>query len=225
MKGRRIAYRLFVHIPLWTLIASLALVTLLKWVPVRYTPLMLKRAFQFRNEENYHSEQKWVSLGDVSPELIQAVIAAEDQKYWQHHGFDWAEFRRMRRSHMQEDTMLRGCSTISQQTAKNAFTFGTPTLVRKVLEAYWTCLIEWIWGKNRILEVYLNVAETGKGIYGVDAASKYYFGVTAKDLDTRQAVSIAVCLPRPLFFHPDCLPVKVRNKYSQIIDEMLQFPG
>lgn len=217
MKGHRISYWLFVRIPFWVLVFSFALVTLLKWVPVRYTPLMLKRAFQFRNEENYHSEQKWVSLEEIAPELIQAVIAAEDQKFWDHHGFDWEELQMMWRSHHQEGTPLRGCSTISQQTAKNVFTFATPTWGRKAVEAYWTCLIELLWGKNRILEVYLNVAETGKGLYGVEAASEYYFGIIAGELGIRQAVSITVCLPSPMTTHPDYLPVDARNRFSQII--------
>lgn len=216
MKGCRIAYWLFVRIPFWMLITSVALVTLLRWVPVRYTPLMLKRAFQFRNEESYHSEQKWVSLEEIAPELIQAVILAEDQKFWDHHGFDWDELQGMWRSHRQEGTPLRGCSTISQQTAKNVFTFTTPTWGRKAVEAWWTILIEWIWGKNRILEVYLNVAETGKGLYGVEAASQYYFGIPAGELNLRQAVSIAVCLPKPLTIHPDYLPVEIRNRYTQL---------
>lgn len=210
-------YWIFVRVPFWFLLASIAIVTLLRWVPVRYTPVMLKRAFQFRQEPGYHSEQEWVSLDEFSPELIKAVILAEDQKFWKHHGFDWQEIGVMWKSHRQQDTRIRGCSTISQQTAKNVFTFGTSTWGRKAIEAYWTCLIEWIWGKDRILEVYLNVAETGKGLYGAEAASKYYFAVHASDLNLRQAVSIAVCLPRPIAIHPDYLPVEVRARYTQII--------
>ncbi len=202
MKGSRIAYWLFARIPFWVLVFSLALVTLLRWVPVRYTPLMLKRAFQFRNEENYHSRQKWVSLEDIAPELIQAVIAAEDQKYWDHHGFDWNELRGMWRSYRQEGTPLRGCSTISRQTAKNVFTFATPTWGRKAVEAWWTILIETIWGKNRILEVYLNVAETGKGLYGVEVASINYYNQRAAGISAKQAVALAVCLPHPLLSNP-----------------------
>jgi monofunctional biosynthetic peptidoglycan transglycosylase len=217
MKGRRIAYWLFIRIPFWGLVISFAFVTLLKWVPVRYTPLMLKRAFQFRSEENYHSEQKWVSLEDIAPELIQAVIAAEDQRFWEHRGFDWTELQGMWRSHRQEGMPLRGCSTISQQTAKNVFTFATPTWGRKAVEAWWTFLIEAIWGKNRILEVYLNVAETGKGLYGVEAAAQYYFGIPSTELNLRQSVSIAVCLPSPMAAHPDYLPVDARTRFAQIL--------
>lgn len=211
-------YWIFVRVPFWFLLISIAIVTLLRWVPVRYTPVMLKRAFQFRQEPGYHSEQEWVSLDDFSPELIKAVILAEDQKFYGHHGFDWDELKSMWKRHRQEGAPLRGCSTISQQTAKNVFTFGTSTWGRKVIEAYWTCLTEWVWGKNRILEVYLNVAETGKGLYGVEVASEYYFAVPASDLNLRQAVSIAVCLPKPLVTHPDYLPVDIRSRYTQIID-------
>lgn len=218
MKGYRISYWLFVRIPFWVLVLSLALVTLLKWVPVRYTPLMLKRAFQFRNEENYHSEQKWVSLEDIAPELIQAVIAAEDQKFYSHHGFDWEELRAMWQSHQQEGTSLRGCSTISQQTAKNVFTFASPTWCRKAVEAYWTCLIEWIWGKNRILEVYLNVAETGKGLFGVEAASINYYELQAANISTSQAVALAVCLPHPLLSNPILPSAYDRSRRTRMMD-------
>ena len=195
-------YWLFVRIPLWFILASIALVTLLRWVPVRYTPVMLKRAFQFRQEPGYRSEQEWVSLEDISPELIKAVVLAEDQKFWRHHGFDWAEMRAMWRSYRQEGTRIRGCSTISQQTAKNVFTFGSPTLLRKGLEAWWTALIELIWGKERIMEVYLNVAEMGKGIFGAELASQEYYNLPAADLDARQAVALIVCLPHPLKSNP-----------------------
>ena len=195
-------YLLFVRIPFWFLVSSVLLVTLLRWVPVRYTPLMLKRAFQFRSDGSYHREQKWVSLEDISPELIKAVIYCEDQKYWNHHGFDWEEMGSMWRQHRLEGSPLRGCSTISQQTAKNVFTFATPTWGRKVVEAYWAGLIEWIWGKNRILEVYLNVAETGKGLFGVEAAANNYYELAASDISASQAVALAVCLPHPLLSNP-----------------------
>ena len=150
-------YWLFVRIPILMITASILLVTLLRWVPVRYTPLMLKRAFQFRSDDSYHREQRWVSLEDMPPELIKAVVLCEDQKFYTHHGFDWDELRSVWRQHREEGAPLRGCSTISQQTAKNVFTFGTRTWIRKGMEAWWTVLIELILGKDRIMEVYLNV--------------------------------------------------------------------
>ena len=201
-KKRNICNWLFIRIPLWFLGFSLLLVLLLKWVPIRYTPLMLRRAIQFRNEQTYHSKQDWVSLEGIAPELIQAVILTEDQRFWEHRGFDRKELRKMFQHLRFREGRLRGCSTLSQQTAKNLFTFGSRTWVRKAIEAYWTCLLEWIWGKERILEVYLNIAETGKGLYGVESACLCYFDSHAKDVSRAQAVSLAVCLPHPLTSTP-----------------------
>lgn len=197
---KRLAYRLFVKIPFWTVVASLLLVTAFRWIPVRFTPLMLKRAVQ--NKE-IHARQNWVKLEQVSPTLIQAVIAAEDNRFCEHRGFDLTEMEKMMDAHKQKGKKIRGCSTISQQTAKNVFTFGTRTWARKALESYWTFLIEKIWGKRRIMEVYLNVAETGPGLYGMEAAALHYYGVHAKDLDKKQACAIAACLPAPLQRAPD----------------------
>lgn len=207
--------------PFWFILASIALVSLLRWVPVRYTPVMLKRAFQFRQEAGYRSEQEWVSLEDISPELIKAVVLAEDQKFWKHHGFDWAEIGAMWRSHRQEGTRIRGCSTISQQTAKNVFTFGSSTLFRKVMEAWWTFLIEHIWGKNRILEVYLNVAEMGKGIFGAELAAQTYYDLPASDLDHRQSIALAVCLPHPLKSNPIVPVPSDRHRRTLLITQVL----
>ena len=190
-------YWIFVRVPFGFLLTSIALVTLLRWVPVRYTPVMLKRAFQFRQEPGYRSEQEWVSLENISPELIKAVILAEDQKFWKHHGFDWKEMGAMWESHRQQGTRIRGCSTISQQTAKNVFTFGSPTIIRKGLEAWWTVLIEMIWGKERIMEVYLNVVEMGQGLYGMQTAARKYFGLSANELSAKESVCLAVCLRLP----------------------------
>lgn len=189
--------------PLLLIIMSLGLVLTLRWVPVRYTPVMLKRAVQFRNDQNYRQEMTWVPLEEISPELISAVIAAEDQRYYNHHGFDWDEIISVWKEHCIDGAPLRGCSTLSQQTAKNVFTFGSPTVFRKVAETYWTVLIELLWGKRRILEVYLNVAETGCGLFGAEAAAHYYYGIPARRLDIKQAASLAVCLPRPLVWRPD----------------------
>lgn len=182
---------------------SVSIVILLRWVPVRYTPVMLKRAFQFRNDRNYHPELEWVSLEEISPELIKAVLASEDQRFYTHHGFDWRELGIMFKAHNLEGAPIRGCSTISQQTAKNVFTFGSRTVFRKAVEAYWTVLIELIWGKRRILEVYLNIAETGRGLYGVEAAARHYYGIPARRLDAKQSAAIAICLSRPLVWRPD----------------------
>ena len=210
-------YWLFFRGPFWFLLASIILVIVLRWVPVRFTPMMLKRAFQFRGEENYRTEQKWVSLENISPELIKAVIACEDQLYYQHRGFDWQGMQSMWRQHRKEGRTLRGCSTISQQTAKNVFTFGSKTLFRKIAEAYWTCLIELFWGKDRIMEVYLNVVEMGRGLYGVETASGYYYGCHSAEIDIRQSLSLAVCLPTPLTSSPLLPSPCARARRNKII--------
>ena len=200
---KRLAYRLFVKIPFWTVVISILLVAAFRWIPVRYTPLMLKRSIQFRKAEDFHTRQHWVPLERMSPDLIQAVIASEDNRFCEHKGFDWAEMKKMLSDHREKGRKLRGCSTISQQVAKNLFTFGTQTWARKAAEAYWTFLIEKIWSKERIMEVYLNVAETGPGLYGMEAAAQHYYGIHAKELDRKQACAIAACLPAPLQRAPD----------------------
>ena len=215
-KKKSVAYRLFVRLPFWAIVISIALVTLLKWVPVWYTPVMLKHSVQYRKVEDYHTRQKWVPIEQMSPELIQAVIASEDNLFCEHKGFDWQEMRKMYAQHQEKGKKIRGCSTISQQVAKNVFTFGTRTWVRKAAEVYWTFLIEKIWGKQRIMEVYLNVVETGKGLYGVESAAREYYGCHAADLTRSQAVSIAVCLPRPLRYSPVAPTPYLRNRQNQI---------
>lgn len=199
---KRLAYRLFVKLPFWLIVGSVILVTLLKWVPVWYTPLMLKRSVEYRKVEEFHTRQRWLSLEKMSPELIQAVIASEDNRFCEHKGFDWEEMDRMLKAHREKGKKLRGCSTISQQTAKNVFTFGSHTWARKALEMYWTFLIEKIWGKQRIMEVYLNVVETGLGLYGMEAAARQYYGVHAKELNRPQASALAATLPAPLTRNP-----------------------
>ena len=196
--AKRIKYWLFVRIPFWTVLLSLLLVTLLKWVPVRYTPLMLKRSVQHMKDKEFRTQQRWVLLESVSPEIIKAVIASEDNRFGEHHGFDWVEMEKMMDDHREKGKRIRGCSTISQQTAKNVFTFGTGTWARKAVESYWTVLIEKIWGKRRIMEVYLNVVETGPGLYGMEAAARQYYGIHAANIDRKQACAIAACLPAPL---------------------------
>ena len=201
-KKRKLWYWLLVRIPFWFVVLSIALVFLFKWVPVRYTPLMLKRSIQNAKTANYDTRRHWKPLEEISPEMVKAVIISEDSMFDVHHGFDWDQMRTMWKDYREKGKELRGCSTISQQTAKNVFTFGTHTWVRKGLEGYWTILIEAIWGKRRIMEVYLNVIETGPGLYGVEAAARKYYHCHAAALDRFQAAYIAVCLPRPLVYSP-----------------------
>jgi len=139
---------------------------------------------------------KWVDLKDVSPHLVRAVIASEDQNFCTHDGFDLKEIQKAMQA-AERGGDLRGASTISQQTAKNVFLWNGGGWIRKGAEAWFTVLAEWMWSKPRIMEIYLNVAEWGDGIYGVEQAAQERFGVSAKDLTPRQAAALAAVLPSP----------------------------
>lgn len=142
-------------------------------------------------------KQDWVGLSDMSRHIPRAVIGAEDSRFCEHRGFDVEAIEKaMERN--QKGRKLRGGSTISQQTAKNAFLWPGRTWVRKGLEAWFTVLIEWLWGKPRIMEVYLNVAEFGRGVFGVEAASRHYFDKPAARLTRVEAARLAAILPQPI---------------------------
>ena len=178
------------------LLLSVFFVVIFKWVPVWVTPLMLQQTIVHAKDPDYHTRSTWKSLEDISPELAKAVIASEDQKFLNHKGFDHEEIQNALEER-RKGTRFRGASTISQQTAKNVFCWPSRTWIRKGIEAYFTFLIEKIWGKKRILEVYLNVAEMGTGIFGAEAAAQAHFGHSAAELTRREACQIAACLPDP----------------------------
>lgn len=148
-----------------------------------------------------------------------AVIAGEDQLFLDHNGFDFTSIQKAMK-HNQKSKSLRGASTISQQTAKNVFLWQRGGFFRKALEVYFTFLIEKVWGKKRILAVYLNVAETGPGIFGVQAAAKKYFKTNAINLNRQQAAMIAACLPNPKVFTVIPLSSHVANRSAWIIRQM-----
>lgn len=139
---------------------------------------------------------KWVDLKDISPHLVRAVIATEDQQFCTHDGFDFKEIDKAL-ADAERGGRVRGASTISQQTAKNVFLWNGGGWARKGAEAYFTVLAEWMWSKPRIMEIYLNVAEWGDGIFGVEQAAQERFGVSAKDLTPKQAAALAAVLPNP----------------------------
>ena len=177
------------------IIISVAWVTLYKFVNPPTTPLMLIRYF----EGNGHQKlliTDWKSYDDISDHMKMAVIAAEDQTFAHHDGFDLRAIEDAIDDKL-EGNRLRGASTITQQTAKNVFLWPERSWTRKGLEAYFAVLIDNIWGKKRILEVYLNVIETGNGIYGVEEAAQVYFGRSAKNLDLVDSALIAATLPNP----------------------------
>lgn len=195
---KRVPKLLLIKIPLIFIALSILWVLILKWVPVWVTPLMISRSIEYRNDDSFHTHKKWRSYDNISPELAKAVIASEDNLFAEHNGFDWKEMRKAIDEHKNKGKRLRGASTISQQTAKNVFLFPSRSFVRKGFEAYFTVLIELFWSKERILEVYLNVAEMGKGIYGAEAAAQEIFDKSAAGLTRREASLIAACLPNPV---------------------------
>ena len=193
---------------------STSWVLLYKWAPVKWTPLMLKRTVQNIGEKDYKNTRTWVDLEDISPVMVRAVMASEDGRFMEHWGFDLKELVKMKKEHKSKGKKIRGCSTISQQVAKNCFTFCGHSWWRKGFETYYTVLIELFWSKERIMEVYLNIAETGKGVFGVEAAAQKYFGRSAAKLNTHQAVSIACVLPNPLKRNPKTVSQKNQSKYN-----------
>ena len=195
----RLLRLLLIKIPVAFVMITVLWVLLLKWCPVYVTPLMVKRSIEFRKDDSFRTQKKWVPLDRISTEMSKAVIASEDNLFEQHDGFDRKAIRQAREEVKSgKRKQMRGASTISQQTAKNVFLLPTRSYIRKGLEAYFTVLIEKIWGKERILEVYLNVIETGKGLYGVEVAAETYFNTSAANLTRRQSCLIAACLPNPL---------------------------
>lgn len=219
---KRIIEIMLIYIPAAFLIISFSLVLLYKWMPVRWTPLMMVRYIENYNQKGYVNTQNWIDVENVSPNLIEAIIVAEDQSFYTHNGFDFAELSRMKKDYDYYGKNLRGCSTISQQVAKNCFTFGTRTVLRKIVEAYYTTLIELFWSKERILEVYLNIAETGRGLFGVDAACNRYFACSSSDISISDAAALACVLPKPLARTPSLVLTHHANKHSKIAQQVGQ---
>ena len=206
--------RFLIKMAIGFIILSLSWVVLYKFVPVKWTPLMLKRSIQNIEQKDYRNNRTWVDIEDVSPAMVRAIIASEDGRFMEHWGFDLKELTKMNKEHKTKGKKIRGCSTISQQVAKNCFTFCGHSWWRKGFETYYTALIELFWSKERIMEVYLNIAETGKGVFGVEAVAQKYFGRSAAKLNTHQAVSIACVLPNPLKRNPKTVSQKNQSKYN-----------
>ena len=206
---------LLIKLPLALILLSVLLVLALKWVPVWVTPIMVSRSIEYRSDPDFQTRKKWCAIEDISPELMKAVITSEDNLFCQHKGFDRKAIETAMRE-KKEGKRVRGASTISQQTAKNVFTLHRRTMWRKVVEGWFTVLIEMIWGKERIMEVYLNVAEMGKGVYGAQAAAQTYFGKDAAALTRREAATLAACLPNPLGRNPSKPSSYVSSRAAKI---------
>lgn len=203
------------NVVLLFLMSSVGAVVIYRFVPIPFTPLMLIRLVEQASEgKEFKCSKDWVGYDEISPSMPLAVVASEDQQFYYHHGIDPEAIKKaLEYNEKKKGKRLRGASTISQQTAKNVFLWPSRTYVRKALEVYFTILIELLWSKERILEVYLNVVETGDGIYGIEAASQAYFRKPAIKLSRSQAALIATALPLPLKRRADRpTPYMIRRK-------------
>lgn len=213
----------------WVVVAffgsTILAVVALRFVPVYFTPLMFIRlAQQAGDGKQLKMHHHWVPLEQISPSLPVAVMASEDQRFMDHHGFDFKAIEYAAKRNKQKDKPRLGASTISQQTAKNVFLWPGRTWVRKGLEAYFTSLIELMWSKQRIMEVYLNSIEMGDGIYGAEAVAKYHFGKTAEELTRAECALIAATLPNPRKFDSSNPSAYMRARRGKIEYEMKFMP-
>lgn len=217
-------WKWFKRLILFILISSLFMVLVYKWVPVFVTPLMLIRSLEHVfTGEMPRMHKRWIPLNEISKYMPKAVMAGEDQNFMYHSGFD---FKAMKKAfeYNKKGKKIRGGSTISQQTAKNVFLWPGRSYVRKAFEAYFTILIEFFWSKERIMEVYLNVIETGDGLYGVEMAAQKYFNKPAKMLTKSEAAAIAACLPNPRKYKPTSNSTYVNRHKSFILKYMGNMP-
>ena len=193
-------------------------------VPPTHTPLMVLRAAQRRDA--YPARWNWQPLERLSPHLVRAAIAAEDSRFCSHNGFDWRAIRQVLKTLGETGGIRRGASTISMQTARNIYLTPHRSFIRKGLEAGFTVLIEALWGKRRILETYLNIAEWGPGIYGAEAAARAWFGRSAARLTADQAARLVSVLPGPLRWRPDRPNRRIARK-ARIVGERMRLvkPG
>ena len=203
--------RLLVWIIVFFFGSTIAAVVIYKWMPVYITPLMITRSIE-NDDEMQH---KWVPIEEISENMALAVVSSEDNLFMSHSGFDFEQIQKAIEE-AEKTGRQRGASTISQQTAKNVFLWNGRSWVRKGLEAYFTVLIELIWGKERIMEVYLNSIEIGPGIYGAEAVAQAHFGKSASKLTRREAALIAATLPNPLKYSSKNPSKYMRKRQHQI---------
>jgi len=225
----RVAVRLlkwFLVVLLAWLLLTATPVLLLRWLRPLTSAIMLEAAAQAwaAQDHGYRTDFEWVSLEQISPHAAIAVIASEDQLFPFHAGFDFDSIREAVRE-SERGRRLRGASTISQQVAKNLFLWSRHSLVRKGLEAYFTVLIEALWPKERILEMYLNVAQFGNGVYGVQAAAERFWHKPARRLTSADAALLAAVLPNPLRLHVDRPSRYVLSRRDWILDQMRMLGG
>lgn len=216
-------FRFLLKIIIWFFVISIGLVVLFKWVPIPITPLMVIRTIQqTTNGEEVVWKHNWVSIDNISKNLQLAVICTEDQNFLNHHGFDMDAIEKAI-EYNKKGKRTRGASTISQQTAKNVFLWPHRSWFRKGLETYFTFLIELIWSKERIMEVYLNSIEMGKGVYGAEAAAQHWFKRPAASLRQQEAAAIAAILPNPLRYRANPATNYIQSRKNWITRQMRFF--
>jgi monofunctional biosynthetic peptidoglycan transglycosylase len=208
------------------LAAAVLLVLLLRWIDPPASAFMLEARWQalIEGDGAYRQRYQWVDLEEISPQMAMAVIASEDQQFPYHAGFDFKSIREAVR-HNAHSRRVRGASTISQQVAKNLFLWSGRSYLRKGLEAGFTVLIEWLWPKERILEVYLNIAQFGRGVYGVEAAAQQYFHRPARRLQRLDAALLAAVLPNPVRLRVEAPSPFVRSRQAWILSQMADLGG
>lgn len=204
---RRIAILLFVF--------AVGFILIFRFIPLPFTPLMFVRLCdQSAAGKSWKLQRDWEPIENISLNFQKALLAAEDQRFFMHYGFDFEEIKTVVTS---KEKKKRGASTISQQTAKNVFLWTGRSWVRKALEAGFTLAIEMLWGKKRILEIYMNVAEMGDGIYGIESAALHYYNKPASKLNLAEAATIVACLPNPLKMNPKQASNYVRLRTQNIM--------
>lgn len=220
--------KILLKIILWAiiffLVSSFLAVLAYRWLPVKATPLMYIRSLQHKDNPVYNNwSHRWVPLDSISPYMPIAVMASEDQRFLKHNGFDFKAIEAAQKEY-EKGGRRRGASTISQQTAKNIFLWPRSSWARKGFETYFTLLIEWLWPKERIMEVYLNSIEMGPGIYGVEAVAEEHFGCHAKELSKANCALIAATLPNPIKFSSKYPSVYIKKRQRKIISQMKFVP-
>ena len=202
------------------ILVSIFSVIILRYVPVYFTPLMgIRFVEQIRGKKSPKLIHTWVGYDEIAKSLKRAVIASEDQLFFQHKGFDKKQIRKAIEEN-KKGKRLRGASTISQQTAKNVFLWPRSSWFRKGLEAYFTVLIEFFWSKDRILHVYLNSMETGDGVYGAEAIAQQHFNIPASELSQAQSALVAATLPNPLRFSSKNPSSYMNKRQAYILQQM-----
>lgn len=221
MKIFRWMGKILLKVILWFFIVSIGLVIIYRFVPIPITPLMVIRLAEqsFDKEKEVKLHKDWVSLDKISKNASQAVYAAEDQKFLEHHGFDIESMKKAWEGN-KKGKNIKGASTITQQTVKNVFLWPNRSYIRKGLEAYFTVLVELLWSKERIMEVYLNVIEMGEGIYGIEAAAQHYYQKPAAKLNRSEAAMIAAVLPNPRRWNPKRPTPYILGRQAWILRQM-----